>query len=235
MGISHYLAMTAEEIAGADALPENLAYMACHLSPYGTGLTGFPEILPEKTMLILNDRIPFCGHDEILIGQQLTDWMGALHCSCLLLDFQRESTPKSLANHLVQSLSFPIGITADFSVGTDCPVFLPPVPPDTPLKDYLKPWTGREVWLETSREILRITLDTQGSSKKHLPFEGSGSWPFSEESLHCHYRTQVFPDRVEFFLTRTQEDQKALLKEAESMGVTTSVSLYQEMKKLPVR
>ena len=59
MGISHYLAMTGVEIAAAEALPENIAYMACHFSPYGTGLTGAPEVLPKHSMLILNDRIPF--------------------------------------------------------------------------------------------------------------------------------------------------------------------------------
>ena len=185
-------------------------------------------------MLILNDRIPFCGHDEGLIGQQLADWMEALHCCCLLLDFQRESTPKSLGQYLAQSLSFPIGIAAGFADDADCPVFLPPVPPDTSLKAYLKPWTGREIWLEISQEILQITVGTQGSSKTYPSCHGSEPWPFSDETLHCHYRTQVFSDRAEFFLTRTEEDLSSLLKEADTLGVTTAVSLYQQMKKLPI-
>ena len=75
MGISHYLAMTAEEIATTDILPEHTAYMACHFSPYGTGLTNIPESLPKNAILILNDRIPFCGHDKALIAKQLAQLM----------------------------------------------------------------------------------------------------------------------------------------------------------------
>ena len=65
MGISHYLAMTDGEIANADEIPKHLAYMACHFSPYTTGITQPPQ-LPPQAMLILNDRIPFGRIPEIV-------------------------------------------------------------------------------------------------------------------------------------------------------------------------
>jgi len=229
MGISHYLVMTAEEIATTDILPEHTAYMACHFSPYGTGLTNIPESLPKNAILILNDRIPFCGHDKALIAKQLAQLMESLSCSRLLLDFERQDTPAALAQYLAKTLSFPVGIAADYAVNADCAVFLPPAAPDIALKDYLKPWTGREIWLELSTELLQITVDSQGSHRKHIFSGTQQSWPFKDKSLQCHYRTEVFQDRVDFFLTRTQEDLTELMEAAVSFGVTTAISLYQEV------
>lgn len=233
MGISHYLAMTAEEIASADTLPESLAYMACHFSPYGTGLTGLPEMLPKGAMLILNDRIPFRAHEKGLIAKQLQQCVATLGCGCLLLDFQRSDTPKALGKYLAQALPCPVGIAEDFAENTDCAVFLPPVPPDVTLTDYLKPWTGRKIWLEAEPEALKITVDSQGSRSSYLSPEEAGQWNFTDDALHCCYRAEVFPDRAEFTLQRTQEALRQLLGEAEALGVSTAVSLYQQMKKLP--
>ena len=176
MGISHYLAMTAEEIAAADSLPEKLAYMACHFSLYGTGITCTPETLPKKAMLILNDRIPFRSHDPRQIAMELAQAMEALHCDCLLLDFQRQDTPKDLGKALSDALPRPMGISEGFGDGTQCAVFLPPVPPDKALEEYLKPWAGREIWLEAEPETIRITVDTQESSRQYSP-EDEGPFP----------------------------------------------------------
>lgn len=234
MGISHYLAMTAEEIAAVESLPENLAYMACHFSPYGTGLTGWPETLPEGAMLILNDRIPFCSHDQTVIADQLQRWIKDMDCSCLLLDFQRADTPKALGAYLAKALPCPVGIAVDCTLGTDYPVFLPPVPPDMALAEYLKPWTGREIWLEAEPETICITVDGHGSSKR-IVAQDDGPLPFMDEPLCCCYRTEVFTDRAEFTLQRTPEDLIRQLEKAGDLGVTKAISLYQQMKKLPVK
>ena len=45
MGLPLYLAMTAAELSAAEALPRKMAYMACHFSLYGTGLSNIPEQL----------------------------------------------------------------------------------------------------------------------------------------------------------------------------------------------
>ena len=234
MGISHYLAMTAAEIEAAQTLPQELAYMACHFAPYGTGLIGCPEALPNASMLIINDRIPYCGHDVSQIADQLSVWVRQLSCSCILLDFQRADTPVSLGKILANTLCIPVGISPDFAGNGDYPVFLPPAPPDQPLETYLQPWTGREIWLENTPEIHRLTLDNHGCRREIMPAEESGAFPFSDTALHCHYRTEVFPDRAVFTLRRTAEDSEQLLVSAEALGVTRTVSLYQHVKKLPV-
>ena len=234
MGISHYLAMTAEEIAAAETLPQRLGYMACHFSLYGTGITGLPQTLPKKAMLILNDRIPFRSHEPRQIAKELAQAMEALHCDCLLLDFQRQDTPKDLGKLLAEALSCPMGIAEGFADGTQCAVFLPPVPPDRTPEEYLKPWAGRDIWLEAEPETIRVTVDSQGSRRQCIPKEDD-AFPFTDEALCCRYRTEVFPDRAEFTLRRTDEDLRRLLNQAQEMGVTAAVSLFQQMKKLPVQ
>ena len=235
MGISHYLAMTAVEIRAAPTLPEELAYMACHFSPYGTGLTGAPEVLPKHSMLILNDRIPFCGHDASQIADQLCRWVQQLACDCMLLDFQRSDTPSSLGDFLAGALPVPMAAPPNFAKHGSFPVFLPPAPPDQPLDVYLQPWTGREIWLETTPELHLLTLDPQGCHREILPVPESEVYPFSDTGLYCHYRTEVFPDKAVFTLRRTPEDMAQRLSRAESLGITRTVSLYQSAKKLPVK
>ena len=72
MPIPCYLAMTAAEYARAKELPGRLAWMACHFAPYGTGVVNLPQQLPEGSVLMLNDRIPICGHDPLLVADMLS-------------------------------------------------------------------------------------------------------------------------------------------------------------------
>ena len=78
-----YLALTAGELYGHPKMEEKIAYMACHFSPYGTGLSNLPKWLPENCMLTLNDRTPICGHDPALIAEELTKVIERWHCSSL--------------------------------------------------------------------------------------------------------------------------------------------------------
>ena len=50
-----------------------------------------------------------------------------------------------------------------------------------------------------------------------------------DPALHCHYRTQTYDDHIDFTLWRTQEDLTGLLREAEHLGVTLAVGLWQEL------
>ena len=54
MALPLYLAQTALEMGG-NSLPGRLAYMACHFSPGGQGLSNVPELLPSGAILILDD------------------------------------------------------------------------------------------------------------------------------------------------------------------------------------
>ena len=111
MAIRSFLAMTAAEFATAGTLPEYVAWMACHFSPYGTGLTNLPPTLPPGSLLILNDRIPICGHDPERIAGQLLQTAETTQCTGVLLDFQCASEENvRLAEYLISTLSASNGI-----------------------------------------------------------------------------------------------------------------------------
>ena len=57
--------------------------------------------------------------------------------------------------------------------------------------------------------------------------------PHPDEKLHCRYSIATEPDAAIFTLQRTREDNTALLREAETMGVTKSVGLWQELSAFP--
>lgn len=230
MALPLYLAMTAAEMEENTLFPPHLAYMACHFSPYGTGLSNIPKKLPPGSMLILNDRTPIHRHDSDWICEQLSDCIEALHCSSLLLDFQRQDCEETstLAEKLIGSLSCPVGLSEGYAKAFSCPVLLPPPPLDVALDKYLLPWQGREIWLEAALEGLQITLTADGSKTVPIPYP-TFSDGFMDETLHCHYHTQTGADFAEFTLYRTREDLDALLSEAESLGVTTAIGLWQEL------
>ena len=177
-------------------------------------------------MVILNDRTPIHGHDPDTILQQLM----ALRPSCLLLDFQRPGvdTVMELARILAKELPCPVGVSHIYGKELNCPVFLPPVPPDAALEEYLDPWLGREIWLETALEGITYTLTENGSTTSpllHPPQDG-----FPEESLHCHYKIGVNDNCAQIHLYRTPEDLENLLEKAKNHGITKAVGLYQELQ-----
>ena len=220
-----YLALTAAEFAFCSSFPEKIAWMACHFSPYGTAISNLPPKLPESSMVILNDRTPIHGHDPEEILCQLKEMKSSL----LLLDFQRQQVAetKKLAEYLLKYMDRPVGVSHWYAEGLDCPVFVPPVPPDVPLGGYLAPWQGREIWLEAALGGLTYTVTEEGSTPSpllHLPENG-----LADTTLHCHYKIEEFKNRVDFHLYRTREDLDYLLQDAKSHGVTTAVGLYQEL------
>ena len=87
MAIPIYLAMTAGEIQSAGRKPERIAWMACHFSPYSSGLINLPDEIPEGSLLILNDRMPIRGHDPDKILNILSERVNTLKASGILLDF----------------------------------------------------------------------------------------------------------------------------------------------------
>ena len=231
MAINCYLAMTAAEISANKPLPPNLGWMACHFSPYCTGLSNLPRALPPDALLILDDITPIHGHDPARIADQLRERIEALKCGSVLLDFQRPGSEEAaaLAEHLVQALPCPVGVSAAYAGGLDCPVFLPPVPTDVAPADWLGPWKGREVWLEAALEGQTLTLTPEGCRARPLPCWDAPACPFPDERLHCHYGIRALEDRAEFCLTRTMEDLNCLLEAVESLGVTRAIGLWQEL------
>lgn len=229
MAILQYLAMTAAEMNGSDSLPPHPAWMACHFSPYSTGLCNLPTGLPPGSLLILNDRTPLHGHDPQRVCRELEQVLTRLECGGLLLDFQNPVTPEAalLARTLAERITLPLAMPPDYLQGKAA-VFLPPVPTDVALEDYLARWTGREIWLEAALEGLDITLTREGC--RYGPNRRRDYEPVHrEERLHCHYSIQPGPEEVTFHTWRTQEDLASLLEDAHRLGVRRSVGLFQEL------
>lgn len=230
MAIPHYLAMTAAEMETASPLPKRAAWMACHFSPYSTGLANLPEQLPGGCMLILNDRTPIHKHDPERIAEELKTVLKRFHCCGLLLDFQNPGSGETaaLARYLAENLNCPLGISQEYRVDKAA-VFLPDVPPTIPLESYLKPWQEQTVWLETALEGQTITLTEKGAA-----FEANTAQDYlpahADAALHCHYHIRQEENALVFHTWRTPEDLKSMLAEAEALGVTLAVGLYQELK-----
>lgn len=225
-----YLAMTAAEFRACHPLPEKTAWMACHFSPYGTGLTNLPEALPPGSLLILNDRTPIHGHDPALVRDTLAELTEKFQCAGVLLDFQRtvcRESPRLV--EAVLTLPCPVCVTAEHQVGTHHPIFLSPVPPLQTAEEYLSPWQGREVWLEAALDGITVTLTDRGSTTAPLPPGEKPECPHFDAELLCHYRLDLHRDRAVFTLRRTREDLTALLESCRSWGITRSVGLWQEL------
>jgi len=226
-----YLAMTAAEFHSSPVISQPVAWMACHFSCYGTGLSNLPSSLPKGSMLIVNDRTPVCGHDPLRITDQLTEIVDKLRPECILLDFQRpeEAETAAIAEAIVSGLRCPVGVSEGYADTLDCPVFLPPPPLDQPLKLHLQPWEHREIWLEAALDKTTITVTEDGSTFSPGMFSPDPDSSFREESLFCHYRVETTDASARFHLFRTREDLSSLLEAAESLGVTRAVGLYQEL------
>ena len=227
MSLPVYLARTAAEFG--PALPENTAYMACHFSPYGTGLSNPPSALPEGSLLILNDRIPVQGHDPIKIAGQMLELVEEFGCGGVLLDFQRQNSQSLvIAEKIAQALPCPVAVTEGYAEKLDCPVFLLP-PVYLPFDKALEAWPNREIWLELgcATQVLTVTADGCDISPM-LPYDGVEGRFYAPE-LSCRYTTELKEDAAVFTMSRDRECLKALLRQAETLGVTRAVGLYQEL------
>lgn len=234
MIIPCYLALTAAEFSKAEVLPENCAYMACHFSCYGTGLSNIPQWLPDNSLLILNDRTPADRHDPEIIREQMQRLAEQFDPAGVLLDFQRPGVPLSqeIARILSDTLPCPVAVTLPYAQELTCPVFLSPPPLHTPLKDHIAPYEGREVWLELAVETARYIINREGCI-----IEATDNFPlpepvFPEADAFCRYHIEVMEDRAEFTLQRTFEDLKSILNSGSC--ITRGIGLYQQLKNMPV-
>lgn len=231
MAILCDLAVTAAEFHGKASTISHPAWMACHFSPYSVGLSNLPEDFPRNAMVILNDRTPAQGHDPHLIARQLRDLSERLKCSAVLLDFQRPDSAENaaIAQAVLDAAPCPVGISELYASGLPCPVFLSPVPPHIPLQEHIAPWNGREIWLEAALGGEIITITEDGAA--FLPFSPGvvTRKEFVDETLFCHYEIEMLDQEIRFSLYRTGKDLTNLLANAEKLGITRAVGLYQEL------
>lgn len=234
MAIQPFLAMTAAEIAGKERLPNKTAWMACHFSPYGLGLSNLPRTLPPGSLLMVDDITPPRSHDPHLVLDQLSRCSEALSVSGILLDFQRPGLEEAAAHTevLTAGLPCPIAVSHLYAEGGTFPVFLPPVPPAETPENHFSPWKGREIWLELALDAIEITVTESGSAFLPLPSLSPAEPEFFDETLLCRYHCDVQEDAVRFTLRRDAKDMERLLAETEKFGVTRTVGLYQEFSGL---
>lgn len=231
MVLQPFLAMTAAEIREKTVLPPKIAWMACHFSPYGTGLSNLPQTLPPCSILMVDDITPIHGHDPQRILDQLGSCVERLSCSGVLLDFQRPEVEETavLVEVLTQALPCPVAVSHWYSNTGSFPVVLPPVPPSETPESYFAPWQGREIWLELALDAVEITVTEEGTVFHPLPSAPAEEPEFFEETLLCRYHCDVRSDTVRFTLRRAPEDLEQLLAEAENFGITQAMGLYQEL------
>ena len=231
MAIAPFLAMTAAEMRNSSLLPAKIAWMACHFSPYGLGLSNLPKTLPPGSLLMVDDVTPPHRHDPSFIAEQLSACVKDFQCCGILLDFQQSGCEETgaVARYLAAALPCPVAIAEPYADGLDCSVFLPPVPPSVPPEEYLTPWRGRDVWLEIGLEGEVLTLTEQGCSAVSLPFPDRDRDGFSDPRLHCQYTIETTENSAGFTLWRNLVDIQELLEEAEILGVSTTVGLFQEL------
>lgn len=231
MGLPLYLAMTGAEMRCTSQFPANFAYMACHFSPYGEGITNIPDALPDQAMLILNDRMPCHGHSPSLIVQQLSDAVSRMDCESILLDFIHppDSESEAMVHAIVEAHTCPVAVSAQYADGLHCPVFLPPCPLHIPLEEYVYPWKGREIWLEAAlcQESVRITQKGTDCVPQFPPEGLDGG--FFDETLCCNYVIHIEENKVEFTLFDTTESLKQKMELAKSLGASRAVGLWQEL------
>lgn len=231
MGCPLYLAMTAAEFSSVSPLPSHTAWMACHFSPYGQGISNPPKELPEDSMLILNDRIPVKDHDPALIVTELLFLVERFHTKRLLLDLQRPNVPQTgtIVKRIVDTLPCEVGVSHHYTL-PHTPVFVPPIPLDATPQEYFAPWQGQQIWLEMTTEPL--CLEIRNGSCQEAQWHGDKDAPDQWDATQfCHYQISTADDHIQFLLYRNSSDIDRFLNSLNAQGVTCGIGLYQEFHK----
>ena len=186
-------------------------------------------------MLIVNDSTPVRFHIPGQILDELSVLVETFSPDGILLDLQRPGSDQTAAivKTLAEGLPCPVGVTETYAAGLDCPVFVS-VPCHQKLTDALAPWQGREIWLEAVPDAVSVTVTPQGSQWVPMPGFSSPEGCHSDPALHCHYTLSAGPEQAVFHIFRTEEDLRGLLQDAEALGISRAIGLYQDLKSFSV-
>ena len=229
MAIIRNLAMTPKEMQSARSLPPGAAWMSCHFS--SQGLEDLPRQLPPHALVILDDAVPMDSQDPRRILEILKKLVEIQNPSGILLDFQKPDRPQegALALALQQGLSCPVAVSQLYAgQAQEGPVFLSLLPPHCALEKAMAPWAGREVWLEVGPASEKAAVTNKGT--EFSPCNLTSPLPHCHRKLCCHYGIEILEDSLLFSLTRTGEDLRALTAQAEALGITRTVGLWQELR-----
>ena len=229
MGIQGYLAMTGAEFSHIEQLCFP-AWMSCHFSPWGTGLTNFPPGLPQGSMLILDDSIPPAHHDVLQIAEQLTQNCKRLQPDCVLLDFQRPKNPKTMeiCQALVSSLPCPVGVSQLYAKDLSCPVLLECPAPGISLEAVASAFTGRELWLEIAPEGRRLVLTEKGCQVFPEALDDHKTAYYDTETA-SHYHWYLESGQAIFHIWRDIACLQKLISQANDLHFAKTIGLYQQL------
>lgn len=231
MRIRCYLAMTCAEFSATAEVGAPIAWMACHFSCYGAGLSNLPPKLPKGSVVIVNDRTPPHGHDMDTVLLQLQRIEKEQEDISFLFDFQRPGDREltQLVSCLDQALSRPFAVSEGYAENTGCAVFIQAPPPHLSLKNRITGYQGREIWLELALETEKATVSNDGCQFSLLADTALKEPVFYNTELICRYHTDIFSQHAEFTMQRGKEEINALLQEAEALKIQTAVGLYQQL------
>ena len=230
MALQLYMAINSAEFYNLAQIPPHPAWMACHFSGHSSGLSNLPADFPQASIVMLDDSTPIQGHDPQRILNELRQLYERIKPAAFLLDLQRPASLEAvqMARFLARSLPCPVAVSHLYAADLDCPVFLPPPPLHKALPEYLKPWDGREIWLEIATDCQNMVITREGC--QIIP-EYISTLPepvFYHEKLFCRYHTKVEKDRVVFTLQREKNEWEQLLIQAEALGVACCIGLYED-------
>lgn len=232
MDLSIYPAFAGAELEAMLQYPGKTAWLGCHLSAYGSGITPLPAALKHCDMLVLTDEMPPEGHDSKAVAAELWSQANILGCERILLDFQRPPSEESLQiiQCVLEKAYVPVGVTSKYAQQLTCPVFLAPPPLWTPLEEAISPWVGREIWLEIAPESGCVTLTKEGSS--YAPCGTKPDYPFTDHGLCLSYKAEIYANKASVFLHRGISNLPHWLVQAEALGIRAAVGLYQQLSPL---
>ena len=220
--------MTSAEFHQYGSIVEHIGWMACHFSPYGTGISNLPPKLPEGSLLIFNDQLPPCGHDPGQVAQELAQVALKQKCAGLLLDLQHpgmEETAKTVGE-ICRAAPCPVAVTEHYCTECNCAVFLSP-PLHIPLDSFLSHWQGREIWLEAAVEDVEFLITEAGCRKTPLPCPPE-TFPHTATDCFSRYHIAVGEDSVRFSFHRGKEDVTQMAQMGKN--VRCMVGLFQQLR-----
>lgn len=200
-----YLAMTAAEYLSCGSTPENLAWMACHFSPYGRGISNIPKALPEGSILMLNDRIEPTIHDASLVALELEEAARKHRCSAVILDFQRPGSDVTayITKTVLASFHYcPTVVSHHYAQGLDCGVLLSLPPMRCELASYLEEWMDREIWLDVYDQWEQITIGANETLSSKTRPRVIPALSLEDFRSSCRYSIDIADDAATFTLHR---------------------------------
>lgn len=236
MSIPFFLAISAQEFPFLSPPPRKVAWMSVHFSSSGPGLSNLPHGLPEGSLIILDDQMPWSGHSIEAVCRDLVGAMLENKARGLLLDFERPSNQDtalltSALSQCCREIGVQLGAPESYAADPDTAIFLSPLPCQTPLERLYR--SGRRLWLDVSPAAFLLHIGPQGATGQVTDQTSfpDGSHPvFTDPELRCLYRSRPNADGVDVLLYHTPQSIREMLEMVDTDAVSLALGLYREFK-----